>query len=77
MVSCVMERVCSKISEHPLLGTCVGTLQMFWNNQHAKASTEILPPSPEQKERGGDVEMIEQFTSTIQTLYGPNPNALA
>ena len=47
-----MERVCSKISEHPLLGTCLGTLQMFWNNQHAKASTEILPPSPEQKERG-------------------------
>ena len=52
VLSCVMERVCSKISEHPLLGTCLGTLQMFWNNQHAKASTEILPPSPEQKERG-------------------------
>ena len=51
-VSCVMKRVCSRISEHPLLGTCLGTLQMFWNNQHAKASTEILPPSPEQKERG-------------------------
>ena len=52
ILSCVMERVCSRISEHPLLGTCLGTLQMFWNNQHAKASTEILPPSPEQKERG-------------------------
>ena len=48
-----MERVCSKISEHHVLGTRLGTLQMFWNNQHAKASTEIPPPSPEQKARRG------------------------
>ena len=29
------------------------------------------------RQGGGDVEIIDQFTSTIQTPYGQNPNAWA